>query len=502
MGEFSLAGEGALWAQPDGPNTTPMYLGCHEIGDIQQALGDVKLYYCPNPGVTNDWVVSDSSKGSPGLVTTTVSARIKAVKDALDKMLRCPGAIFVHHVACGKPSSFDSWDYSYLLKRPHVTQRTLSKLTSMTPDNQDQAMKQYAVSAESMSDLYKLVATQIATDALDNLNDVTSCDLERCDGNCGDAEHVGDTLWAGSGSQSGSPVNQSEILQSVNAGGSWTPATQYAFLAGETVAAVRCFTIDEDSSRIIAIRGTTDPANPAEWAFSDDGGATWTHVDLGTVNGTYALGPKSLMVLDYYNIWAVTSGGHIFFSNDGGATATEVTSPTAQDLYAIHMSSEQYGWIGGANNTILKTTQRDANGINIWSTVVGPTAQAAQTVLSVHGFDSKRAWISYNDGELWFVRDGGLAAASWTMRSIAGVTAGSMPYVTFYDEWVGLVIHNNNAGVGAVYMTINGGNTWKSVGVPANAGLNSIVMPTPTLAVAVGNVYGGTAMIIRMAGGE
>ena len=37
-----LAGEGAIWVQPDGPNTELMYLGCHELGDIEEPLGDVR----------------------------------------------------------------------------------------------------------------------------------------------------------------------------------------------------------------------------------------------------------------------------------------------------------------------------------------------------------------------------------------------------------------------------------------------------------------------------
>ena len=37
---------GALWVQPDGPNTEPKFLGCHELGDLSEAEGGVELIRC------------------------------------------------------------------------------------------------------------------------------------------------------------------------------------------------------------------------------------------------------------------------------------------------------------------------------------------------------------------------------------------------------------------------------------------------------------------------
>ena len=42
------AGQGAVWVQPSGPNTKPMYLGCHEVGEVSEGQGDVTLLYCPS----------------------------------------------------------------------------------------------------------------------------------------------------------------------------------------------------------------------------------------------------------------------------------------------------------------------------------------------------------------------------------------------------------------------------------------------------------------------
>ncbi len=49
MSEQLLSGEGAIWVQPDGPNTETFYLGCHVLGDIDEPRGDLSLKYCPDP---------------------------------------------------------------------------------------------------------------------------------------------------------------------------------------------------------------------------------------------------------------------------------------------------------------------------------------------------------------------------------------------------------------------------------------------------------------------
>ena len=499
MGDFALAGEGAIWVQKDGPNTEPKYMGCHETGDISEPRGDVKLYYCPDPNQINKRVVSDSGQGAPGLVTTSIATRLRAVKDELDSMV-CPGAIYVHHVSCGKPNVFDAYDYTFLLRRPRVTQRTLSKLTARVPDSQDESLKAYEISAESIDDLFKFTLTSVENSQVDSLLDVTSCDAEQCAGDCGDAVRLGTNVYGASGTRSGSPVNMSEVINSDDGGGTWSALAQYPFLAGEVIASIRCMKIDDETTRIIVARGTIDAANPMEIAYSDDGGATWTHVDVGSTNGQYALGPKALFVLDYYNIWLCTSGGYIYFSSDGGASWTAQTSGglTTQDLRAIEMADEKNGWAVGDSNAILKTTTQDANGQNIWAVVTGPAGQAADNIYSVAVFSQYRCWITYSDNELWYTRDGG---DNWSQRTYGAVTGGSVSYISFYDEWVGVLVYNSAASVGTLYVTINGGYTWKALSTPTNAGLNAAIMPTPTLLYAVGNVYSGSAMIIRGSGG-
>ena len=48
MAENFTAAMGAVWVQPDGPNTEVLYLGCHDVGDIVQPQGDVATRFCPS----------------------------------------------------------------------------------------------------------------------------------------------------------------------------------------------------------------------------------------------------------------------------------------------------------------------------------------------------------------------------------------------------------------------------------------------------------------------
>src|SRR5690606_27178368 len=88
----------------------------------------------------------------------------------------------------------------------------------------------------------------------------------------------------------------------------------------EAISAGVCFAIDRNTRRILVFRGTTDVSAPAEAAYSDDGGTTWTNVNIGSDNGEFVSSPKAVHAINQYNIWAGTNSGRIYFSNDGGGT--------------------------------------------------------------------------------------------------------------------------------------------------------------------------------------
>ena len=62
------------------------------------------------------------------------------------------------------------------------------------------------------------------------------------------------------------------------------------------------------------------------------------------------------------------------------------------------------------------------------------------------------------------------------------------------------MLSDTTAPLGRAYRTINGGNDWRQVTVPTNAGLNALAVIDENLAYAVGNAQGGTGVMIKISG--
>ena len=120
--EFFLAGEGAIFVQPDGPNTDVQYLGCHQLGDLTQPIGDIQLYHCPDPSAPNRWQVMGSSQGAPGPVTTEILTSVKKLREYLD-LVKCPAAMWVNLYKCGRTDQFLGYERSFFVKNFYKTQR-------------------------------------------------------------------------------------------------------------------------------------------------------------------------------------------------------------------------------------------------------------------------------------------------------------------------------------------------------------------------------------------
>lgn len=491
-----LAGEGALWVQPGGPNTPLYFLGCHELGDIEVPKGDVKLLWCSTSD-PNRYEVIDSLQGTAGGVTTSLTTDIRTTMDWMETV-RCPVPLYVNVVTCGKKNVFDNWERSFVLQKSWITKETISKITSKDPETQDRAAQAYDMMAEKLMRIYGFAASRLSVAETEDINDIHFCNAETCVGNCGDAVDAGTQGYVGGGLLAGSPINAADVQYTDDAGVTWTFSSSKPFASAEVIASVRCFQKDKTTTRVIVARGTTDPSNPMEIAYSDNDGLTWTNVDVGSLNGQYALGPQALFVLDYFNIWLACSGGYIYKSEDGGATWTAQTSGglTAQNLYAINFSGSKFGYAVGASNAILTTV----DGLT-WTTVAGPTAMAGVIIDTVEVLSRYRVWLGYAaSGRLYFTHNGGTV---WTERSHGGSGTGAVKYVDFLDEYFGVMAYNDAAGDGWIYATINGGTTWQTLVTPTtlpNAGFNSVFVVSPILIYVVGDAYAGTGMIMKIAG--
>ncbi|MFG0252983.1 MAG: hypothetical protein ACF8NJ_08935, partial [Phycisphaerales bacterium JB038] len=68
MAHHFVGGEGALWIQRNGPGTRPVFLGCHQLGDVDEPQGDTEAIYCPDPSGPSRFKVVGSIEGTQDLV--------------------------------------------------------------------------------------------------------------------------------------------------------------------------------------------------------------------------------------------------------------------------------------------------------------------------------------------------------------------------------------------------------------------------------------------------
>lgn len=256
-----------------------------------------------------------------------------------------------------------------------------------------------------------------------------------------------------------------EVLYTVDKGVNWDKITG-PFAAQEDILSAVCFAVNKDTNRWLVTRGAeAAPANPAEVAYSDDGGYNWTNVDAESAGTRSASDSDALFALDQRHVWFVTTGGYIFFSDDGGEswTAQDEGSATAEDLNAVDFATAEVGMAVGDSGVVLKTS----DGGETWSAATSITG--TPNVYTVQVIDSNVALVGTANGYIYMTFDGG---DSWVEKySVASGSVDSIHAVSTYVVWA---VSNNASSVGTVIRSRNGGYSWESVTTPTNTGLNNV----------------------------
>lgn len=488
MGEaYTSKKNGALWIQPDGPNSPVHFLGCHDLGDLSVPEGGMELLRCFKPDGSG-WDTVGSTETPPDPVTATVTSLLFKEREWLEKV-RCPFAIYILHRDCGNADVFSNYDRGEILGWARRASRTYAGLV-MREEDVSSTLEVEIEARPPLMDVDALAIDRIATTEAMALNAIDANLEQRCYGDCGETLEQGEMVVAAADSAVGPAT--ANVLFSYDEGLTFTPGATDPFGAGLNAMAVVRFPIGRNLVRILAAKMFVGAAQ-GQVAYSDNAGATWTIVNVGGVAaGHGATGPKGLFALDQRHIWLASAAGYVYFSEDGGETwaVQEAGTLTVADYHFIHFADELHGIAGAPADIIIGTS----DGGETWA-VLTATGGAGDILCGV-ALDANRYWIGDDDGKLWFSTDGG---AAWTQRTgWTGSATGDVEDLAFVDDFRGFMVHNTVAGPGVILRTINGGYDWEALDTPPNTGLNCIVAPKANLAYAVGELQAATAVILKI----
>jgi photosystem II stability/assembly factor-like uncharacterized protein len=466
MAHHFNAGQVSLWVQTGGPNTQPLWLGCHEMGDVDIPKGDKDPIYCPDPSGPNQYKVVGTITGAAGLATTQMTASFTDELDYLEN-LDCPITLFANFSKRGRKDVFTNFDRNLTLLNVSITNEGITGISSRAPGDETRTDATYDMSIEEVLRLFEQTITRQSISETASINAVTFCNAAECRTDENVQTAVCESGFAATNAGAGSPSAVAQVLVTTD-GSSWAAAAADPFSAAEDISAITCFDLGRDSTRVLVARGTTDGAAAMEIAYSDDSGATWTAVDVGSTNGEYAPYTESLYAVDRNLIVVGGDSGNIYRSVDAGLTWTLENSDISSSAWnAFHFADNNVGWAVGGSNEIARTL----DGGDSWSAITGPTAEAGNAALCVHSFDRNRAWVGYDSGTLYYTVDGG---TTWSARSFTGSGVGDVRGITFLNETLGYLASDNASPLGTVLWTIDGGYTWSTLTTPTNSGLNGV----------------------------
>ena len=481
-----------VWVQPDGPNTDMEMVGCIDSADISESGGGIKDVIRCFRADGSGWDVLATTRNPPDQVTTTLTGLVETTANWLEllKESACPFPLYFNGRTCPPHDVFVGAPRTYAYQEAEIAGTTLAGLAMREEDVETTLAAE--ITAWPPGIVYRAIVGARQTIAeYSALNDIHFCNAQQCAGPCGATMGPCTIGVAVSSAPAGSPAVMGDVWYTIDGGVTWTATVADPFAAAEDIWSGICFPISDTVARLLVAR-EADPATAAEVAYSDDWGANWTLVVLGTPVNVGALDGDALFALDMYNIWYAMSDGHIAFSNNGGETWTMqqvgAGKLTANDLYAIWFADNQHGMAVGQADTVLVTS----DGGTTWAT--GTATGAGAILYAVTENDGGGIWwVGTTTGRLYYSTDQG---TTWTQRTFGGTA--TVNSIRFANTLAGFLADGLR-----LFRTKNGGRDWELISVPTNLGLAAVHACTENMVYAVGSpqpAVGGTAVIVKASG--
>lgn len=450
-----------------GPANTPVYKGLVRAGAPVYPQGAITTIRIPDPDAYGAFKRVGRIRGAPDDPQLPITGRYGYETSDILRLVRqgCEVDLQVHIGLCQDPRDFNrGWDKILVLEGGTADQwSTDGDLGALGPDEQTIVNEQTTFFGLDLYEITKVRLASIAQPTLvSSVTDVIVCDRISC-GSCGIPSDGCDKIFALQATPTGSPTGPAQVIYSSDGGGVWGTSYVNSLNPGEASNALGCV-----GSFIVVVSQGSSSIHVASLTALLAGTGTWTEVTTGFTNA-----PKAITAQGPSAVWIVGVGGYIYFTDnvEDGVEVQSAGGATVQDLNAVHAFDALNVVAVGASNAVVRTT----DGVT-WSAIVGPAVGVTLNTVVMHGVDE---WfVGAANGNLYYTRDGG---STWTLKGFSGSGAGQVKDIVFSTPTVGFMVHNLASGVGRVFRTIDGGQSWyqapeSQAATPTNTGFNSVAV--------------------------
>ena len=488
------AADGAVFIQRH-ESLDPEYVGCLDLTELPSDEGGIELVQALNE--FKEYETLNSTEEAPSPIEFTITTYLDKIASYIERV-KCPFILHVNQRCDGPADAINNYLRGFSVRVAKRTNRTPKNLAKRMDDEggveQDLSFAAYP----PLIDIYRMTAGRMTTTEVNAANDLIFVKENLC-GECSNRYEEGTIGMAVCDAVGAGTAN---VLYTLNSGDTWTACAADPFAADENVVAVTYVWLTGKIIRFIVARGTTDAGNPAEIAYTDFNletdtaiGAAWTQANVGSTNGQFFFGPKSLYAHNRQNIWGVAGAGFIYKSGDGGVTwVTQANGNlTTDDYYVITAvpGSKNILFAVGENNAFAKT----ANGGTTWSTATGPSA--TDELLSLWAVSEKILFACDNAGDVWASYNGGISWARVT--SFTGFGVGQARAIQFMRNGVvGFLLTNNASPVGTIHITRDCGRSWEALPALTNVGLNALDVVRSNLVYVAGEPQSSLALLAKV----
>lgn len=483
---FITSGQGNFYVQTEVSEPFEI-LTCVGVGDLPLPQGDLTPQYCPDPEHSGRFVIDGYIQGEPGAATTTLERPLSTVANWLLEQ-RCEFNALVAYLCDGVRAISRNFQVAFVLFNARVSDSAVLAAAARQPADNNRVMTNASITYADRQAIHRMEVVEQTLDNTAASNGIAFLP-EACESDCAPARDLCEVGYMG---LDGTQYN-SEVKLTEDSGANWAQTATDPFLydggdAGKPV----LVELADGEHRVIVPRISVAVGEPAEIAYSDDSGATWTNVYVGTFAGQFI----TKLFMYQGTIWACASDGYIYVSTDLGEswTAQESGVETSQTLRDIVMYTSDVGYCVGDTNVFLFTI----NGGTDWASRTGPAALTNLRSVAVNS--EGYVFVGAADGVLYYSIDEG---QNWlTRRDFGSGAGGSVDWIAFdrTHRYFGGLIYNTAAPVGTLYRSFDGGASWEEPsGQTAswNSGLNDGWVCDANNIFVAGEAHNGTTFVAR-----